>query len=279
MKKKIIFINLPRTGGVTLEPVLKKQYKDKVYFIDSTKGPITDISQIHPDKIPTLLCISGHFPFGFHKYLTDETRYITMLRDPVDRIISHYYSVIGRPWHYLHDKVVKNNLSIADYVTSGITIETSNSQTQLLSGCERPLPLNIDDPIAKEAIETAKRNLSNYFEVVGIFEKYEESVILFKRKLGWKNVFYYKQNVSQNSLVKDKISDETINIIKKYNLLDIELYFFAKKLFENMLMNKEKSFMKDLKILKIKNSIYSSIILNYKFTRKTLKKIIYQRIV
>ena len=34
----------------------------------------------------------GHVPYGlFRRHLPEDTRYMTFLREPVDRVLSHYY--------------------------------------------------------------------------------------------------------------------------------------------------------------------------------------------
>ena len=68
--------------------------------------------------------------------MSGKSKYITFLRDPVERLISHYHYVLRRPKHYLYEQVVKDGLSLSDYVTSDISPELSNHQVRMISGRE-----------------------------------------------------------------------------------------------------------------------------------------------
>ena len=62
--------------------------------------------------------ISGHLYFEIHREIPQSTGYFTMLRDPVDRIISNYYYVLRAKDHRLHQRINAEKMSLADYVTS-----------------------------------------------------------------------------------------------------------------------------------------------------------------
>ena len=190
--KILIFLHLPRSGGITLKQIINRQYENKeIIALKNSRESIANLDQLTKGEKQKIKCIIGHFPFGSHKYFYGESTYITMLRDPVDRIISHYYSAISREYHYLHNEVVQKNMTLSEYVTSGISFEMENGCTQLLSGEEKKIPIDINTPEAQQCIKTAKENLIKYFTAIGIVERYDESLLLFKRKLGWKNIFYY----------------------------------------------------------------------------------------
>lgn len=105
-----------------------------------------------------------------------------MLRDPIDRVISHYYHVINRPKHYLYKAVTSRNMNLAEYVRSGLSHEANNGQVRQISGVEAVF---FDrEPVSPGVLDVAKRNLSEHFHGVGLLERYDESLILFKKLLG-----------------------------------------------------------------------------------------------
>jgi hypothetical protein len=134
-----------------------------------------------------------------------------MLRDPVDRVISLYYFLRN----YKGYERLKG-MSLEEYVIK--ENEAHNGQTALLSG----LPVNANIAKAKENLKT--------FSVVGITEMFNESLFLLKKEYEWDNIDYLKQNITRKRPSKEKISPTLINLIKKYNALDLELYEFAKQL-------------------------------------------------
>jgi hypothetical protein len=73
--------------------------------------------------------------------------------------------------------------------------------------------------------------LRNYFSLVLITERYEESVNLIEKTFQWKNITRLWENPTKNKTSLSDISPQTIESIKRMNSLDIELYNFALKIF------------------------------------------------
>ena len=88
----LIFIHIPKTAGETFNMVLQRHYPGEATF-DSPSVPfsvvIEQLDNLSEQRKASVGCITGHIPFGLHRYLDQEVRYFTILRDPVDRVISH----------------------------------------------------------------------------------------------------------------------------------------------------------------------------------------------
>ena len=78
-----------------------------------------------------------------------ETTYITVLRDPVDRIASHYYYAKRYPTHYLHKEITGRNMSLQDYASARLSDELDNGQVRMLAGVvnEKTVPIGSVAPI------------------------------------------------------------------------------------------------------------------------------------
>ncbi len=94
-KKQVIFLHIPKTAGSSLNSIIRRQYKSSEFFhvnsINNEKEMISKLIEIKDSK----KIIFGHHSFGLHKYLDINTKYITLLRNPIDRIISIYYYIGG----------------------------------------------------------------------------------------------------------------------------------------------------------------------------------------
>ena len=90
--------------------------------------------------------------------------------------------------------------------------------------------------VDRQTLEIAKKNLEKSFSVVGISERFEESLVLIARTFGWEVPFYENRKVSKS---RPKIDPIEIELIKKHNQFDLELYEYGKALFEASLTNKE----------------------------------------
>ncbi|MDQ0200820.1 sulfotransferase family 2 domain-containing protein [Neobacillus ginsengisoli] len=216
----VIFMHIPKTGGGTLNSILKKQYQE-IEVIRSggfwgDKQPWKN--QFSKNKTKMLQCIRGHFPFGIHDQFPRKSTYCTMLRDPVERLISLYYHIMSSPDNRMYPKA--KGLTMKQFMESeDFKIQTENMQTRQVSGGISP---NLD---------LAKENLQNYFSVVGITDMYNESLFFMGQELGWSNynINYKKKHVNPNRLTRDQIPIDVINMIEKKNELDIQLYNLSKQ--------------------------------------------------
>ncbi|MGB6301523.1 MAG: sulfotransferase family 2 domain-containing protein [Rivularia sp. (in: cyanobacteria)] len=241
----LIFLHIPKAAGSTLLNIVRRQYNsESIFSIDGT-NPIESMKkfkQLPKHEREATPILMGHMYFGAHEFLPQPSTYITMLRDPIERIISFYYYVLRNPDHNHHNLITSKNLGLKDYVKSGIGKQLDNGQTRLLSGIDA---LDIEfGNCSEEMLERAKLNLKKYFTVVGITENFDESLLLMKSKLNWKkSILYTKNNVTKKRPKKLDVSQVDLREIEKLNEFDLEIYRYAKELLiyqlqENSIENK-----------------------------------------
>jgi predicted TIM-barrel fold metal-dependent hydrolase len=150
-----------------------------------------------------------------------------MLRDPMKLVVSLYHYIRRTPKHELHDRLVGDDLSLEAFVASGLSPETDNSQVRAIAG-DTGTPFGQCGP---EMLETAKRNLQERFALVGLTERFDESLVLLGRAFGWTRLHYLKANVAP-SRDRTPPSGEASELIRSQNSLDIELYAWATDRFD-----------------------------------------------
>ena len=230
-----MFLHIPKSAGSTTQSIFKKQYKKDALFIPSNNPDLDEVAREIAQNENIKLCF-GHIDFGLHEASNVGCKYVTMLRDPVERIISHYYYVKRQPNHYLHDEAFrKNDLSLEEYVRCGLSTELNNGQVRVVVGAggfHRNLYTKYDVPYGACApwmLEEAKANIDQHFIFCGIQDRFDESLILMSRHLNWKKgIGYASKNVTHGRKTTLDISDSVIEEIKKYNYLDIQLYEWVK---------------------------------------------------
>lgn len=249
----LLFLHIPKAGGSTLNTIFDRQYRQEEICKVNRKKEIDGLSSISEEEKKQLKLIKGHFHFGLHEFLPQTCSYVTMLREPTERVISLYYYICSSPDHYLHKQLISTQMTLEEFVISGIMNKTDNSQTRFISG-QRELDFCC---ASQNTLDMAKDNLSN-MAVVGTLDSFDETLILIKKAFGWKNIFYTKQNITKSRLSQQEISPSTLETIAEYNQLDQELYNYAKELLAQQIAKEQPNFAFELETFKLLNQSYQT---------------------
>jgi hypothetical protein len=220
--------------------------------------------------------LSGHMAFGAHRHLPGRYTYVTFLRDPVDRVISDYFYVLRTPSHVLYDPVATERYTLADYVTSGITFFTNNLHARLLSGRGETVPVGAcTDALVDEAIA----HLEAHPSVVGLTERFDESIVLMKHRLGWRLPLYRVKNKTQGRPRKSEVSEADRALIRAHNAQDLALYAYARTRFETAWAEAPATCQRDLDRLHRLNWLFGPVERAYVSLRRTVNTLAGRRVV
>jgi hypothetical protein len=228
--ERAIFIHIPKTAGSSFAERLREAYpKQDIISVSwsSWFNGVNDVLlQLRPfgAKVSARL-LAGHQPYGNHRYLSGSWTYITFMREPVERALSHYYfltkdgsyaklpDILGQsrlvwnniPFHYLFD----------------------NFQTRFLSN-------NIFGacyPSGSAMLGAAIENLNNIH--VGLTEEFSLSVRYFECLLNLPAdaAFESKKVSNRRALGAGDLYEK----VKEHNGLDRVLYEYAKVKFNEQL--------------------------------------------
>ena len=230
--RSVIFLHIPKAAGTTLHDILERQYAREEIF--NIVGP-RDVREKALGSLPEserrrLRLVKGHMHFGVHEYLPNPSTYITVLRHPVERVISHYYYVRRTPRHYLYETVVGDDLSLEQYVFDQVSLELNNGQVRTIYGAKHvDVPYGACTP---EMLTAARANLREYFSVVGLAERFDETLLLMQQQLGWRrSPVYVRKNVTKSRRARADVPASVIRRIEADNALDLELYEEESKYF------------------------------------------------
>jgi hypothetical protein len=234
--RNLLFLHIPKAAGTTLHSILEAHYAPSSFRTISDPDQMAkEFAQLPIEQREPIRLLKGHMAFGLHESLVGSSTYITLLRDPVDRIISHYYYVKRVPSHYLHQRVMERSMSLREYASSKLTDELDNGQVRLLAGVDsdRSVPIGACDTAL---LNVAKQNIETHFSLVGLSERFDESLALMAILLGWDwTPSYTNLNVSTNRPEKGRIDASTRKRIEQANPLDCEIYAWAKQRFETLI--------------------------------------------
>jgi hypothetical protein len=223
----LIYIHVPKAAGTTFNEIIERNYpaEEIATILHQPGRSIEDFKCLPLEQRERLRIVKGHFPFGVHEYLPQPSTYVTILRDPIERILSHYYYVLRTPEHYLYDRVAGSKMTLEEYISNPVTIELDNGQVRLISGCGRFVPIG---ECGKEHLQRAKDNLEKSFLLAGLAERFDETLVLLQDLLGWKRLFYTRKNVSEQ---RYSTTPEIAELVRDMNRLDVELYDFVSRRF------------------------------------------------
>ena len=129
-------------------------------------------------------------------------------------------------------------------------------------------------PCTAEILLKAKENLQ-YFSVVGLTERFEESLALMKLRFGWKLESYSSFNITRTRPKKRDLPQSTLDLIAERNRFDIELYECAAQIFEEAI-NKNATavgrILRELETARIKDPLRAALFSTGAATRKAINR-------
>ncbi len=212
----ICFLHIEKVAGTTINSIFHNNYLSFVTINPWYKGKFDDEYNYFTAQearlffriLPFTKGFSGHSlnsTFKYEQALKCKIEYITFLRDPVERFLSHCF-------YHKRKKKGSINLFLEDK-------RFDNFMTKRIAG--------------SPDINKAKKILAEDYKFVGLNERFDESLVLMKNELNLEkfSIFYEKKNVNPNTdYIKDFIFKYKKEMDKIYerNALDIELYNFTK---------------------------------------------------
>lgn len=249
----VAFVHIPKTAGGTVVNMLAQAYSrsalhDAGNYVVGPKKSSRKLTRRRGGWLEWERrggrATAGHVPYAvYRRHLPQGTRYLTFLREPVDRVVSHYYQHIrqrqdGRDPRALNRGKVLTG-SIEEAFELGLPM-MCNLATRFLCGHASPM-----GKLPENALDDAKANLRD-FAFVGLQERFEESILLLQRMLGLELTPYLNRHVSIGRPLVADLPEEERRLILAHNQLDAELYAFGKELFDRSVASAGDGFGADL---------------------------------
>eukprot|EP01133_Synstelium_polycarpum_P007491 gene7491-8764_t len=214
LPKPYIFSHIPKTGGTSLVELFRKN-EDPDKFMQVVSHP--HASSL--DNVTKCDTIFGHMQYGLHYYYElkrpdripdrddgmNKYSYMTMLREPVERVISHYYFLRDSKTHPLHSfSMVYNLTQWLDKTPIG-----DNEQTRRLIGFQK--------------MEILKTNVGKQRQRIDITDEVREQI----RRKNWMDVIVYEKakeifEKEIDAIGRDFIEKET-EVFLAYNTVVVDL--------------------------------------------------------
>ncbi len=212
---ELLSLHIPKTAGTSLRNMLKEHYGEEhaVRFdISHASGRIDIENQIFSkSKLPKKIrVVHGHFYYSTAVELlelSDDVKWISWVRDPVERVISNYFYLSKRLKEELDEEarglniLAKMQKTLLEYAHNEIN---RNRMFKFLDGA---------------ALEK--------FFFIGLYENYNEDIMELAAKLDIAVPEILQHNITGT---KKEVSQDEIEEIRELNKQDIEIYEKVKQI-------------------------------------------------
>lgn len=233
----LIFLHIPKTAGISVSQSVIRNYSDaEVYHVrnpEHVNGPVfsknhgtlENFERLSEARRRSFRCILGHMHFGLHEQVPGPAGYVTVLRDPVERLLSHF----GQYCRMVRSGEIGGGApppSLEEFCRLKVRA-MDNHQARFLCGWK------FDEHSRQENLARAKENLRKWFRVVGTLERFDETEAVLHRAYGWPYVAQVRQNVGTGRLRREEIDPEFLSEVEELNWLDRELHGLADSLLDD----------------------------------------------
>jgi len=217
---KLVFMHMPKCAGRSIINLLKENYPNSIIM-----NNMPMLAMMTKDELEGYDLICGHINYKFVNML-DGFKYMTIMRDPVERAISQYNHFMTMETSVTEAEILRlHNYSFMDFVS------TSNPNLSLWTNIYN-VQLGDDASVVYNVREYLKRAIIALGELdfIGIYEQMGETISKLKARYHLKGELETIGKTSKKNKVAHVTTEEKIEA-RKHLIPDLILYSLAKKRF------------------------------------------------
>ena len=235
MEPRLFFVHVMKTGGSTFRRHVEGQLgADRVYpnaevdrDLFEANTSVRYLRNLPEDRWNQVDVVSAHLPFFASTVLDKRFVTATILRDPVERTVSHLRNCQrsdpkchGRSLEEIYDHPFIFPLQIHNHQVRVFALGAADGADSINQ------PIDIDDEHFDQALDHVRS-----VHILGLQQRYDEFVDAVHRRFGW------QRKVVPDLLVSGpaEVSERLVRRIRKDNEADMEFFEQAKKLHQRVL--------------------------------------------
>ena len=262
---RFFFVHLMRTGGTSLASQIRSNFgPDEGYPDDAdpdrmfaAKASFTLLARLPPERLALIRIFSVHMPFCACELVGPDVVIVTMLRDPVERVVSHLKlakrtvpgcaarsleAIYDVPWlfHTYFDNHQTRMFALRRDDPIEIVEEEVRRRTALCDPHDDQFPERVNDvfdvlrtaygpPLVLDEARLAEAHANlERVHVLGFLDRYDEVLGTLEREHGLRIVRHPPLNIGHT----EDVPDALLARIARDNQRDIEFYGYARQLYE-----------------------------------------------
>jgi hypothetical protein len=228
----LIFMHLPKTAGSSFRDAVGRLYSgaERIYLYhpQGLKGAIDPerFPELPLERRARLRFVAGHITYGLHEHVPRQSRYVTIVREPVDRVVSvyHHFRRVGAlggttPAAVEGRRILESSLSLEDWVFGRQRSDVDNLIVRLVSGRDAPFGQCPDD-----MLDDALARVDESFEQVLIYAQLPRCMALLSARLGTSLPTLRKLNVNEQRPPLAATDAAVLARVRELNRLDEAFY-------------------------------------------------------
>jgi hypothetical protein len=233
-EKDLVFhLHIPRTAGTSLYEIMASHFPAASRLKGGSLVALERIlANVPREMLDRYRLISGVCETSAARLFGRMPHFVTMLREPLARLMSRFEAIKREGKHPLHAGVRSGEVSFFDYLRhrEGGIADANAQVVQIASTAETGRGVLDLDRWA--LLELARERLEE-FAAFGIRERMEDSVALIANTLGWdapSEIPHLEATVPDNHHLR--LSAREISLATEQNELDLSFYETARKIFQ-----------------------------------------------
>jgi hypothetical protein len=218
----ILFMHIAKAAGTAFREAIVGNYKQSqiAYLYSHVPGfPISDLGALPLEQRANFRLVIGHFHYGIHAFFPQKTVYVTVVRDPIRRVISHFQFLLQTEIAAPKDMNLPELL--LKMLETHATTQLDNMMVRCFAGVlEANVPAGAVD---RNIYDRAVYNLHRSFRFVGHQEWADDAYANLHNQFGW-TARKSLAALNRGERINDQAFDAVRPAIEHFNRWDCQLY-------------------------------------------------------
>lgn len=224
----VLFMHVSKTAGTAFREAMVKNYKQSevAYLYPDPPGLLSDNLALLPlQQRERFRLVVGHFQYGIQQFLPQPSIYVSIVRDPVARVISEFRYLLRR--QPAGDGENASALDLVELLKQRKYSILDNHMVRCFSGVsEKDFP---PGSINRQVYELAVHHLRKSFAFVGHQEKSQEAYRALQQRFDWKPDSLELVNAASGPISKEY--ETARRAIEHFNSWDCLFYSEVQRIF------------------------------------------------